>query len=45
MFVRCSNLVALILGLALLGTASLAAAQYTRMVICTTYPSGLVICR
>jgi hypothetical protein len=29
----------------LIGSAAIASAQYTRTIICTTYPSGVVICR
>ena len=38
------GILTLALGLAL-GFASVAAAQYTRTVVCWTYPSGVIICR
>jgi hypothetical protein len=44
-FMRRLTILTLVAALALLGTAYVAAAQYTRTIVCTTYPSGLVICR
>jgi hypothetical protein len=38
-------LTATLVGTLLVGSAAIAWAQYTRWVICTTYPSGIVVCR
>ena len=37
--------VAALITAALMASAAVADAQYTRTVICTTYPRGVVICR
>ena len=38
-------LTATLVGALLVGSTAIASAQYTRTIICTTYPSGVTICR
>jgi hypothetical protein len=37
--------VAALITAALMASAAVAHAQYTRTVVCTTYPSGVTVCR